>query len=81
MLRLIDASSGSVRFDGIDLASVSAPELRTLRRRMQMVFQDPYSSIDPRYSVRAALLEPMRVQGVVLAGAVRWQPNRCRTWV
>jgi oligopeptide/dipeptide ABC transporter ATP-binding protein len=66
VLRLLDASAGSVRFDGIDLAGVAAPALRTLRRRMQMVFQDPYSSIDPRYRVRAALLEPMQVQGVQL---------------
>jgi len=69
VLRLIEASSGQVRFDGTDLASVPAPALRTLRRRMQMVFQDPYSSIDPRYSVRAALLEPMQVQGVRLDAA------------
>jgi len=69
VLRLLDASSGSVHFDGIDLATVSAPALRKLRRRMQMVFQDPYSSIDPRYSVRAALLEPMQVQGVALDAA------------
>jgi len=64
VLRLLEASSGSIHFDGIDLAGVPAPALRTLRRRMQMVFQDPYSSIDPRYSVRAALLEPLLVQGV-----------------
>jgi oligopeptide/dipeptide ABC transporter ATP-binding protein len=71
VLRLLDASSGTVRFDGIDLASVPAPALRTLRRRMQMVFQDPYSSIDPRYSVRAALLEPLLVQGVQLDAAAQ----------
>lgn len=65
VLRLLDASSGSVSFDGTDLAAVSPPVLRALRRRMQMVFQDPYSSIDPRYSVREALLEPLRVQGLL----------------
>ncbi len=64
VLRLLEASSGSVHFDGTDLATVPAPALRTMRRRMQMVFQDPYSSIDPRYSVRAALLEPLLVQGL-----------------
>jgi len=66
VLRLLDASSGSVHFDGTDLANVSPSALRGLRRRMQMVFQDPYSSIDPRYSVRDAVLEPLRVQGVAL---------------
>jgi oligopeptide/dipeptide ABC transporter ATP-binding protein len=66
VLRLIEASSGQVVFDGADLATLSAAALRKLRRRMQLVFQDPYSSIDPRYSVREALLEPARVQGLAL---------------
>ena len=69
VLRLIEASSGSVVFDGRDLGSVTARELRALRRRMQMVFQDPYASIDPRYSVRAALREPFEVQGLKLGAA------------
>jgi peptide/nickel transport system ATP-binding protein len=64
VLRLLDASSGSVHVDGTDLASLPPAGLRALRRRMQMVFQDPYSSIDPRYSVRDAVLEPLRVQGL-----------------
>ncbi|MEY4679326.1 MAG: hypothetical protein RLZZ276_975 [Pseudomonadota bacterium] len=69
VLRLIEASSGSVVFDGRDLGSVTARDLRALRRRMQMVFQDPYASIDPRYSVRAALREPFEVQGLKLGAA------------
>ena len=69
VLRLIDASSGSVSFDGADLAALPPPALRLLRRRMQLVFQDPYSSIDPRYAVRDALLEPPRVQGMRLDAA------------
>ncbi len=68
VLRLIEASSGQVRFDGMDLAALPAGALRKLRRRMQLVFQDPYSSIDPRYTVRAALLEPALVQGMALGG-------------
>jgi len=64
VLRLLAVSSGSVHFDGTDLVSLSGAAMRALRRRMQMVFQDPYSSIDPRYSVRAALLEPLHVQGL-----------------
>jgi oligopeptide/dipeptide ABC transporter ATP-binding protein len=66
VLRLLDASSGSVHFDGTDLARLPPAGLRALRRRMQMVFQDPYSSIDPRYSVHDAVLEPLRVQGLAL---------------
>jgi len=63
VLRLLEASRGQVLFDGVDLASLSGGAMRRLRRRMQFVFQDPYSSIDPRYSVSRALLEPMLVQG------------------
>ena len=68
-LRLINASEGSVWFEGIDLASLSGRQLRKLRQRMQMVFQDPYSAIDPRYTIREALLEPFRIQGVPINAA------------
>jgi oligopeptide/dipeptide ABC transporter ATP-binding protein len=64
ILRLIEPSAGSVTFDGIDLMRLPSAELRRLRRRMQMVFQDPYSAIDPRYRIREALLEPFQVQGL-----------------
>lgn len=66
VLRLLEANSGQVVFDGVDLASLSASALRLLRRRMQFVFQDPYSSIDPRYTIRSALLEPLQVQGFAM---------------
>ena len=69
VLRLIEASSGRVRFDGQDLAKLSPEELRVLRRKMQFVFQDPYSSIDPRYSVQRALLEPSQVQNITIQRA------------
>jgi oligopeptide transport system ATP-binding protein len=68
VLRLIDASSGTINFDGVDLGNLSSGDLRKLRRRMQMVFQDPYSAIDPRYTIRRALLEPFQVQGIRLDG-------------
>lgn len=69
VLRLLDASSGQVNFDGLDLASLPASALRKLRQRMQFVFQDPYSSIDPRYTIHAALMEPLLVQGQSLTAA------------
>ncbi|MEO9338279.1 oligopeptide/dipeptide ABC transporter ATP-binding protein [Mesorhizobium sp. SB112] len=69
VLRLIEASKGSVSFDGSDLGTLSGRQLRKLRRKMQMVFQDPYSAIDPRYSIRDALLEPFGVQGISLSTA------------
>lgn len=62
VLRLIEVSSGSVHFDGVNLTELSRPALRKLRQQMQMVFQDPYSAIDPRYTVQRAILEPFKVQ-------------------
>ncbi|MBK9440373.1 MAG: ATP-binding cassette domain-containing protein [Comamonadaceae bacterium] len=67
VLRLLAPNSGKVFFEGVDLASLTPATLRQLRRRMQFVFQDPYSSIDPRYTIRAALMEPLLVQGVRLS--------------
>jgi oligopeptide/dipeptide ABC transporter ATP-binding protein len=63
ILRLIEPTSGTVRFDGYDLLAKSAGEMRRLRARMQMVFQDPYSAIDPRYTVARAVAEAFVVQG------------------
>ena len=71
VLRLIEASSGSVTFEGSELGTLPAGELRQLRRRMQMVFQDPYSSIDPRYTIADALLEPYAIQGIGLSKTQR----------
>ena len=70
-LRLIEVSSGNVIFDGTDLGGLRPSELRPLRRRMQMVFQDPYSSLDPRYTIADCLMEPYVIQGVALTGAER----------
>ncbi|UGX89167.1 ABC transporter ATP-binding protein [Phyllobacterium meliloti] len=69
VLRLIQPSEGSVQFDDLDMATLSRRDLRRLRQRMQLVFQDPYSAIDPRYRVRDALLEPFKVQGIKLKSA------------
>ena len=59
MIRLRDATAGSVRFDGVDLATLDTDELRRMRRRMQIIFQDPYGSLDPRMSVGAIISEPL----------------------
>jgi oligopeptide/dipeptide ABC transporter ATP-binding protein len=69
VLRLLKPSAGEIRFDGTELGSLGGTDLRRLRRRMQMVFQDPYSAIDPRYSMAEALLEPFQIQGIRLGGA------------
>ncbi|QND66233.1 ATP-binding cassette domain-containing protein [Mesorhizobium loti] len=71
ILRLIEPSSGAVRFDGLDLLKQRPREMRRLRARMQMVFQDPYSAIDPRYTVADAVMEPFQIQGVRLSSAAR----------
>jgi peptide/nickel transport system ATP-binding protein/oligopeptide transport system ATP-binding protein len=63
VLRLVDATAGSVRVDGQEVLEASRREVRALRRRMQMVFQDPYGSLNPRMTVRAIVSEPLRVHG------------------
>jgi oligopeptide/dipeptide ABC transporter ATP-binding protein len=70
VLRLIEATAGTVTVGGVDLGSLRAGELRKLRRNMQMVFQDPYSAIDPRYTIRRALEEPFEVQGLPIGKGV-----------
>jgi oligopeptide/dipeptide ABC transporter ATP-binding protein len=64
ILRLIEPTAGSVRLGGIDVGSLGASELRRMRLRMQMVFQDPYSSLDPRMSVRAIVEEGLAIHGI-----------------
>ena len=59
MIRLRDATSGTVRFDGVDLFSLKTDELRKYRRRMQIIFQDPYGSLDPRMTVGSIISEPI----------------------
>ena len=64
LLRLEEPTAGSVIFDGIDVRTLKPEALRQLRRRMQMVFQDPLSSLNPRQSVESLLSEPLRVHGL-----------------
>ncbi|MFD9287526.1 ATP-binding cassette domain-containing protein [Streptomyces sp. NPDC060030] len=59
LLKLLEPTSGSVRFDGQDLAGLSAAELRSVRRQMQVVLQDPYSSMNPRMRVTDIVAEPL----------------------
>jgi peptide/nickel transport system ATP-binding protein len=64
ILRLVEPDAGTVRFDGRDVRTLGPRELRSLRRRMQVVFQDPYESLDPRFSVRATVEEPLSVHRI-----------------
>jgi ABC-type glutathione transport system ATPase component len=61
LIRLVEPDSGSIVLDGIDMRAARGGQLRELRRRMQMVFQDPYASLNPRMTVGSALLEAGRV--------------------
>ncbi len=63
LLRLIEPDSGEVRFDGRDLLAASGGELRRLRREIQIIFQDPYSSLDPRMTVDQIVCEPVAIHG------------------
>jgi oligopeptide/dipeptide ABC transporter ATP-binding protein len=64
VLRLVETTSGSIRFDGQDITELPAGELRRLRRRMQIIYQDPYESLDPRFRVRSTVEEPLLVHGI-----------------
>ncbi|EIF00882.1 ABC transporter ATP-binding protein [Saccharomonospora glauca] len=64
ILRLTDPTDGTITFDGVDLSSLKGEALRSMRKRMQMVFQDPLSSLDPRQSVESLLVEGMRAHGL-----------------
>jgi peptide/nickel transport system ATP-binding protein len=64
ILRLLRITEGTVRFDGHDLTGMRLSELRQIRRRIQIIFQDPYSSLNPRLPIDGMLLEAMRVHGI-----------------
>jgi oligopeptide/dipeptide ABC transporter ATP-binding protein len=64
ILRLEQPTSGRVNFEGIDLAAVSPKEMKRLRRKMQIIFQDPYSSLNPRKTVQSIIMEPLTVHGI-----------------
>jgi len=67
VLRLIEPTSGSVYFDGNDLLKANGSELRGLRRHMQIIFQDPFGSLDPRYRVEDVIAEPLTLHGEALS--------------
>ena len=71
VLRLIEPTGGQILFDGKDLMAQSKTELRALRKDMQIVFQDPYSSLHPRMSVRQIIEEPMRIRSLYTGAGER----------
>ena len=71
ILRLLDADSGSVRFEGVDVTRLSGAELTRARARMQVVFQDPQSSLDPRMTVGNIVSLPLKILGLARGGELR----------
>jgi len=71
LLRLVEPTAGAVTMDGVDILALKAEAMRRQRRRMQMVFQDPLSSLDPRQSIESILAEPLRTHDVVKGSAAR----------
>jgi peptide/nickel transport system ATP-binding protein len=64
LLRLIEPTGGKIYFEGKDIMTLPENELKTLRRKMQMIFQDPYESLNPRMTIGDIVAEPLRVQGI-----------------
>jgi len=72
-LQLLPPTSGSVRFEGQEIVGLSRRQLRPLRRQMQMVFQDPYASLNPRKRIGQIVGDPLRLQGVAAGAELRRQ--------
>ena len=71
LVRLHDPTTGTVRFDGTDITHLSRRELRPYRRQLQMIFQDPYASLNPRKRVGQILEDPFRIHGTLAGGEMR----------
>ena len=67
LMRLVEPSSGKVTFKGADVTAMSSSQLRGIRRRIQMIFQDPFASLNPRQTVRTILTAPLRCMGSEMA--------------
>jgi oligopeptide/dipeptide ABC transporter ATP-binding protein len=71
ILQLERATSGRILFEGVDLTTLDQAALRAVRRKVQVIFQDPYSSLNPRMTIGQILAEPLKVHGIVPDGAQR----------
>ncbi len=76
LLRLLKADAGDIIYNGQNLASLSEAELRPLRRHMQMIFQDPFSSLNPRLRVSQIISEPLKIHGLVENGQIQAELER-----
>jgi len=64
MLRLIEPTAGAIRYDGVDIARLAPKEMRERRRELQIIFQDPFSSLNPRMTVESIITEPLVIHGI-----------------
>src|SRR5690606_20832135 len=71
ILQLEKPTSGEILFNGTDLTRLSKKQMRPLRRQIQVIFQDPYSSLNPRMKIGEIIAEPMKVHGIIKDGAGR----------
>ncbi|HEX5853117.1 MAG TPA: ATP-binding cassette domain-containing protein [Solirubrobacteraceae bacterium] len=71
VMRLLEASGGEVRFEGHDITRLKGGALKTVRREMQMIFQDPYSSLNPRKTIGSIIGEPFAIHGLNTGGGER----------
>jgi oligopeptide/dipeptide ABC transporter ATP-binding protein len=71
ILRMVNSTSGTIRLNGTDITALSQQQMRRLRRTVQMIYQDPYESLDPRLRVQATVEEPMLVHGIGSSRAER----------
>ena len=81
VLKLLDATAGSVRFDGRDIAKLGGAELRTLRASAQLIFQDPYASLNPRMTIGDTLAEPLMLHSELSRSAWRDRVGQLLTTV
>jgi oligopeptide/dipeptide ABC transporter ATP-binding protein len=73
LIRLYEPSGGTIRFDGVDVTTLSQRALRPMRRQMQIIFQDPYASLNPRMTIGAAISEPLEIHKLAQTRSEREQ--------
>ncbi len=76
ILRLMEPTAGRVKFDGKDVLALKPSELRQMRRRMQIIFQDPYSSLNPRMTIGGIVREPLKIHKVATGKALQDQVDQ-----
>ncbi|GDY56857.1 hypothetical protein SVIO_074800 [Streptomyces violaceusniger] len=78
--RLLEPTSGTIEFEGKDITHLNTAQMRPMRRDVQMIFQDPYSSLNPRHTVGAIVSAPFRLQGVTPRAGSRRRSSGCWRW-